>query len=90
MAKILVDGDINENLEEPEGTPRSEAIAEKITVDGLVDMGLHLLPWRKPWLNDRCTWKIQRDVLEIRYRTDYILGTDYIFFQDVAVWDTQQ
>ena len=51
-SELLVDGDLNANLEDPEGKPRSEAIVEKLTVDGLMDMGMHLLPWRKPWFGE--------------------------------------
>ena len=88
-AKLLVDEDINANLEEPEGTLRLEAIADRLTAAGLSDMGLHFLPRQKPWLKDRCTWRIQQDKLEVRYRTDYIIGTHCRLFQDVTFWDTQ-
>ena len=72
-------GDLNADLEDPEGTPRSEAIADKHAADGLLDMGLHT--------KDMFTWKMQRDGRVVQSWMDYILGTDRILFQNVAVWD---
>ena len=68
----------------------AEAISDKLVAVGLMNMGVHLLPHRKPWLKDRSMWIIQRDGQEVRSRTDYILGTDRRLFQDVAAWDTRQ
>ena len=53
-AQLLVTGDLNVNLVDPEGTPREEAITDKITEAGLMDMCLHFFPQRNPWLKDRC------------------------------------
>ena len=52
--KILVAGDLNANLAEPEVTPQGEAIVDKLVVAGLMDMGLHFLPRHNPLLQDRC------------------------------------
>ena len=41
---LLVAGDFNSNLEELEETPWSEAIMDKLTATGKMDMGLHFLP----------------------------------------------
>ena len=60
-AKLLVDGNLNSNLEEPEGSPRLEAIADELIVDGLMDMGLHFLPQCKLWSKGICTWRMQQD-----------------------------
>ena len=87
-AEFLVAVHLNVNLAEQEGTLQGEAITDELAAAGLMDMGLHFLPWRKTWFQDRCTWSMQRDGREVQYRTDYILGTDCRFFQDVAVWDT--
>ena len=54
-AEILVDGNLNTNLVELEGTPQGEAISDELAATGIMDMGLYFLPWRKPWLQDRCT-----------------------------------
>ena len=87
-AELLVSGDLNANLAEPEGTPQGETIVDDLVVVGLMDMGIHFLPWRKPWLQDGCKYSMQRDGREVRSRTDYILGTDHRLFRDLAVWDT--
>ena len=82
-------GDIDANLEEPEGTPRSETIADKLVADGLMDMSLYFLQQQKTWLKDRCTLRMQWDGREVRSRREYILGTDRILFQDAAIQDTR-
>ena len=82
-------GNINANLAELEGTPLAEAIADEITVAGLMDISLHFFPHQKTWLKDRSTWRIQRDGREAQSQTDYIIGTDHKIFQDVAVHDTR-
>ena len=41
---------INDNLADPEGTPRAEAIVDKLVAADLMDMVLHLLPQHNPWL----------------------------------------
>ena len=58
-ANILVSGNLNANLAKPEVTPQGEAIVYKIATEGLLYMGLHFLPQRKPWLQDRCTYSIR-------------------------------
>ena len=82
-------GDIDANLEEPEGTPRSETIADKLVADGLMDMSLYFLQQQKTWLKDRCTLRMQWDGREVRSRREYILGTDRILFQDAAIQDAR-
>ena len=86
-AYLLVAGGLNAKLADSEGTPRGEAIVVVIVVEGLLDLGLNFLPQRKLWLQDRYTWIMWRDVREVRYWMDCILGTDCRLFQDVAVWD---
>ena len=61
-AELLVTGDLNANIVEPEGTPRGEAIADGLAATGLVYMGLRFLSRRKPWLQDRCMWNMRRDI----------------------------
>ena len=63
------------------------AIADELVAAGPMDMGLHLLLQHKPWYQDIFAWSMQRDRQEVRYCTDYILGTDFRLFQDVAVQD---
>ena len=59
-ADLLVAGDLNANMVDPEVTPWSEAIADEPTVYGLMDMGLHLLPRCNQWLKYRCMWRMQQ------------------------------
>ena len=72
-AKLLVDRNLNANLVDLESTARVEAIANELAAVGLMDMGLNFLPRRKPWLKDRCIWRIHQDGREVQYRTDLIL-----------------
>ena len=60
-AELLLARNITANLEEPEVTLQLEAIGWELTADGLVDMALHLLPRHKPWLKDRCIWRMHHD-----------------------------
>ena len=88
-SELLVTGDLNVNLADPEGTLKGEAIADELTAAGIEDMGLQFSPCLKPWLQDRCTWRMRKDEKEVWYRTDYILGIYHRLFQDVAVQDPQ-
>ena len=83
-AEILVAGDFNVNLSEPEGDRRGEDIAAAMATEGLEDMSEHLLPRRRSWCRDRRTWSMIR---EVRSQTDYILGTDLCLFGNVSVRD---
>ena len=87
--KLLVERELNANLEEPEGTPRGESIADKLAAAGLLDMGIHFLLRHMPLFQDSCTWIMKRDGQEVRSRKYYILRTDHRLFQGVAVWDLQ-
>ena len=80
-------GDLNTNLVKLEGTPQGEAIVDEPAVTGLMDMGLHFLPWCKLWLHNMCTWIMRRDRQDVRSRTDYILGTYRRLFQGMAAQD---
>ena len=82
---LLVVGNLNSNIAEPEGTPWGGAIVDELAAAGLKDMVLRFLTRCKPWLQDRCTWGMRRDGKEVRSRTVYIIVTDRRLFQDVAV-----
>ena len=86
-AELLVEGDLNINFAAPEGDRREEDIAATLTTEGLEYMAPHFLPRRRHWCRDRRTWGMLRKGRELRYRTDYILGTDRRLFGDVSVWD---
>ena len=86
-AKLLVTGDFNANLVEPEGDRRGEDIAEALATEGLEDMSAHFLPRRRPWCRDRRTWSMIREEREVRSWMDYILGTDRHLFGNVSFRD---
>ena len=86
-ADLLVPGDMNINLAEPEGDRREEDIAATLTTEGLEDMAAHFLSRQRCWCRDRMTWSMLRKVREVRSCTDYILGTDRRLFGNVSVWD---
>ena len=52
-------------------------------------MGVHFLPWCKPWFQESSTWSMRKYGREVRSQTDYILVTDCRLFQDVAARDPQ-
>ena len=54
-AKLLVVGDFNVNLAEPEGDWRVEDIAAAMATEGLEDMSAHFLPRRRSWCRERNT-----------------------------------
>ena len=86
---LLVVGNLNSNIAEPEGTPWGGAIVDELAAAELKDMVLHFLPRCKPWLQDMCMWHMRRDGQEVRSHMDYILVTDIRLFQDVTVWYLQ-
>ena len=86
-AELLVAGDMNVNLAEPEGDWREEDIAATLATEGLEDMSEHfLLRWRRGCRDGR-TWSMLQKGIELLSRTDYILGTDCRLFGNVAVRD---
>ena len=48
-AKLLVTGDFNTNLAEPNGERRGEDIAADMAMEGLEDISAHFLPRQSPW-----------------------------------------
>ena len=85
--ELLVAGDMNVNLAEPEGDRREEDIAATLATEGLEDMVAHFLPQWRNWCRDRRKWSILRQVREVQSWTDYIMGTDCRLFGNVAVRD---
>ena len=78
--ELLVARDLSTNMAEPGGTLQGEAIEDILTSVGLMDMVLHFLPRHKPWLQDKCTRRMQRDGQDIRSRTNSILEIDCRLF----------
>ena len=58
-----------------------------IATEGLEDMLEHFLPRRRSWCRDGRMWIMIREGREVRYRTDYILGTDRCLFGNVPIRD---
>ena len=85
--EILMEGEFNFNLVEPEGDWRGEDIAAAMATEGLEDMLAHLLPRRRSWCRDGRTWSMIWEGREVPSRTDYILGTDLRLFGNVSVQD---
>ena len=57
-AKLLVVGDSNADLDDPEGSMISEEIAEELVANLLDYTSSHFLPSSNPWSRDRFTWSI--------------------------------
>ena len=55
-----------------------EDIAATIVTEGLEDMAQHFLPRERRWCRDWRTWGILQKGREVRSRTYYILGTDFM------------
>ena len=88
-AELLLAGYFNVNLAAPERDRRAEDIATTLATEGLEDTAKHFLPQESRWCRDQRTWGVIRKGREVRYRTDYILGTDRRLFRNVAVRDPQ-
>ena len=56
--ELLVAGDFNANLAEPEGYRRREYIAAALVTEGLEDISAHFLPRRRSWCRDGGMWSI--------------------------------
>ena len=52
VAELLVAGEFNVKLSEPEGNRRGEEIAAALAIDGLEDMSAHFLLCRSSWCQD--------------------------------------
>ena len=50
-------------------------------------MAAYFLPRQRRWGRERLTWSMVREGKVVRYRTDYILGTDRSLFWNVSVQD---
>ena len=84
---LTVVGDLKTDLRDMACNGRGLEIAAAITEAGLEDITAHFLPRKRKWGRERRTWAMVRGGKAIRYRTDYILGTDLSLFRNVAVRD---
>ena len=87
VAELLVAGDMNANLADPEGDRREEDIAATMATEGLEDMSAHFHQRWCSWFQYGRTWRMLRNGREVRSQTDYILGTDHRLFVNVSVQD---
>ena len=73
---MVVAGDLNTVLDNPENYRRGREIAAALTEAGLEDTTAYFLPHWRRWGLERRTWSMVREGKVVRSRTDYILGTD--------------
>ena len=74
-------------MADPENDMRGTEIAAVPTEAGIEVMAAHFLPRRSRWNQERRTWSMVREGKVVRYRTEYILGTDRSLFWNVSVRD---
>ena len=86
---LIVAGDLNTDLDDPENDRRGTKIAAALTEAGLEDMTAHFLPRRRRWGRERRTWSMVREGKAVRSWTEFILGTYQSIFQNVSVRDPQ-
>ena len=60
-AVLLVAGDLNTMLTEPENDRRGTDIAAALTEGGLKGMAAHFLPRQRKWVRERRTWSMVRE-----------------------------
>ena len=59
-AALLVTGDLNTTLTEPDNDRRGTDIAASLTEEGINDMATHFLPCQLKWDRERRTWSMVR------------------------------
>ena len=84
---LVVAGDLNTTLDDPENDRRGTEIVAALTEAVLEDMTAHFLPRRRRCGRERRTWNMVREGKVVRSRTDYILGKDRSLFWNVSVRD---
>ena len=86
-AAMLVAGDLNTTLTEPEKYRKGTDIAAALTAEGLEDMATHFLLRQSTWGRERSIWSMVREGKVVRSWIYYILGTDRRLFWNVYVRD---
>ena len=66
--EMLVTGDFNINLVEPEGDLRGEDITAAMATEGLEYMSAHLLSRRCSWCREGRMWSMNREGRDVRFR----------------------
>ena len=67
---LIVAGDLNTSLLDPENDGRGTEIATALTEAGLKDMAAHFLPRQHRWGWEGQTWSMVREIKVFRYRKD--------------------
>ena len=86
-ATLIVFGDFNSNLVEPEGHGYGKAIPEDVSTAGLTDMADHFLTNHILWEWDCQKWIMILQCQEVNSQIDFICGTGYRLFQNFSVRD---
>ena len=74
--ELVVVGDLNMELEDPENDQRGTEIALALTAAGVEDMTAHFLPRRRRWGRERRTWSMVREgkvVRDPRHNTNHFM-----------------
>ena len=73
--ELMVAGDLNTDLTKPDGTARTEVIANTLASVGLEYMISHFPPRCKSWSRDGQTWSMKHRDWVVRSQTDSPLET---------------
>ena len=84
-AELLVAGNFNADLANPEGIACAEEIDTALAAAGLEDMSANLSLMHKPWTRDWRIWIIRRRDWVVRCWTYCQLGTDSHIYQNLLV-----
>ena len=84
--ELIVMGDLNVDLDDPEGSERDETIAAAMAAEGLEDMSLHFRGRRGRGGHTLSMVRLGREVTS---KTDYMLGVDRRSFRNVQVRDSR-
>ena len=86
-AEMMVAVDFNMNLTALEGNVHEKGITTAMVASGKEDTYVHFTPHHKYWAWYGRTWRTTWRGWEVRYQTDYILGTNQRLIHNVSVWD---
>ena len=84
-AALLVAGELNTTLNEPENDWRGTDTVAAMTAEGLEDMATHFLFRQRTWGRERRMWIMLREGKVVRSWTDYILGIERCLFWNISV-----
>ena len=88
-AALLVVGDLNANITDPEGNGRDKEITAALLGAGLENMSRHFLSCRTSWAWYDRTWIMLRRGRVVWSRKDCILDTDRRMFQNICICETR-